>query len=216
MREKYWDIYKKFALIFTVTVFMFTAILIVTSQQKEQARTKRSEDSKKETKCSDLLNCDDCASFRNYKCFWCSTGNGQCKDYPIDNLYPHTADCRWSDVKWMVCWLDFQAIVIVGAVAGVIFLIIVTCILVKFCRCCVDCWRCLCCSWGCCDKGGGLSSSERKSLRNMERSLRMQQKRQELQMKYSTTNRPSGVPYGTTGSYQQFENEGVWWFVLRF
>lgn len=208
LKDNAWSVYKKFAVVFSVTVFMSTALFIVSLQQNKNIRIKRSEQSKTNSSCENFLNCDDCASFRNFECMWCNTGKGKCMDYPIDNLYPHSSDCKWSDSKWVVCWLDFEAVVITVAVIGGILLIILTCFLVKFCRCCADCWKCICCSWGCCDKSSGLSRSERKSLRNMERSLRMQQKKQELQMKYSTTNRP-GIPYGTTGNYQQFENEDV-------
>nr|CAB3265308.1 pituitary tumor-transforming gene 1 protein-interacting protein-like [Phallusia mammillata] len=154
--------------------------------------------------CGVAKNCDDCMSRKRYRCLWCNSKSA-CMDYPFDHFFPQTSDCSWEDARWGVCWVDFKAMLISVSVIFGVAVIITCCCIAKCCRCLTDCCtgiKTFCCC-GCCSGDTGD-----RSLRRLERKLEQQAKRNELALKYGTQ-RNHGVPYGSTGNYNNLENSSL-------
>jgi len=150
--------------------------------------------------CGKTSSCEECVDLQKYQCMWCGEGEGRCMHYPIKHIWPKTEDCKWTEARWGVCWLDFRALVIALGVIGSILFITFCCCLVRFCTCVKDLIHIICCC-GCCNCGDWAASRRAKrSMRRLERELERQAKRQELMLKYGVQN-----AYGTN-QYRQFEN----------
>ncbi|XP_002128757.3 uncharacterized protein LOC100185389 [Ciona intestinalis] len=158
--------------------------------------------------CGKPKSCDKCVSITNYHCMWCTKGN-KCSPYPFKHILPRSTDCDWENARWGVCWIDFRALLISVSVIGGILTIIICCCIVKFCKCVTDCCHvvkfCCCCE---CFSDSRSSRKEEKSLKRLERKLQIQARRQEMMLRYGSQ-RPGGVPYGSTGNYSQFDNTPI-------
>merc|ERR1719354_59322 len=151
--------------------------------------------------CESKHTCEDCVSIHNYQCFWCSS-TGNCTYQHTPKVLPSTDDCNWKDKRWVVCWLDYRALVICIAVIGGVTLIMVLCCLVRLCTCIKDCFYLICCCecFNC-----SARASERRSnrqIKRLEKEMRRQSRRQELMMKYGNSYGASG----SVGTYNRFED----------
>uniref|UniRef100_A0A8C4NJH0 Pituitary tumor-transforming gene 1 protein-interacting protein-like n=1 Tax=Eptatretus burgeri TaxID=7764 RepID=A0A8C4NJH0_EPTBU len=79
--------------------------------------------------------CEQC--LKNVSCFWCFVDNS-CKDYPTSRILP-THSCQLSKVRWGMCWVNFEALIIAMATLAGLILLSVT-------LCCYCCCRRNCCS----------------------------------------------------------------------
>jgi len=100
--------------------------------------------------CGKTSSCEECVDLQKYQCMWCGEGEGRCMHYPIKHIWPKTEDCKWTEARWGVCWLDFRALVIALGVIGSILFITFCCCLVRFCTCVKDLIHIICCC-GCCN-----------------------------------------------------------------
>ncbi|CAJ0943093.1 unnamed protein product, partial [Mesorhabditis belari] len=83
---------------------------------------------------SDSVNCDTCVA-KGDECFFCGGKKQQCLPYSV--TFPN---CDLDDVKHKNCWVNWTAVIIVGAVAAGLLLIIVIVVLCC-CICKLRTWR---------------------------------------------------------------------------
>lgn len=163
--------------------------------------------------CERKSSCSECVGLEQYECVWCNgegaDGRGKCTHQRVGDFWPSSDhNCEWSDKRWVVCWLDFRAMIIVVSIIGGIVLITACCCIVRLFTCVKECLHLICCC-GCCKCSDWAANRKaQRSIRRLEREMERQTKRQELMMKYGIRNGGgSGAAYGTTnGDYRKFEN----------
>ncbi|KAM9431700.1 PTTG1 interacting protein b isoform 2-T2 [Clarias gariepinus] len=75
--------------------------------------------------------CEECVS--NTTCVWCGRTQ-KCVDYPVETFFPSHSLCPLSNARWSYCWLNYQTLIIAGAVFGCLFIISVL-------ICCICCFK---------------------------------------------------------------------------
>ncbi|XP_002733476.1 pituitary tumor-transforming gene 1 protein-interacting protein-like isoform X1 [Saccoglossus kowalevskii] len=143
-----------------------------------------------EPECISLTSCDECLKYT--KCYWCNKDDTGCGDYPKGDILP-TKQCPLSDARWLVCWLNFEALLIsMGVIAGVLLI---------SCCCCV---YCCCCRSGRNKRKYAREDAKLESQRE-ERKMRQEERRAERKAKNDEIRKKYGLMKDDVG-YTQFEN----------
>uniref|UniRef100_A0A0B7APQ8 PSI domain-containing protein n=1 Tax=Arion vulgaris TaxID=1028688 RepID=A0A0B7APQ8_9EUPU len=144
-----------------------------------------------EQECATLsASCDTC--LKNDKCLYCNTNN-TCMLYPHGKILPSSSDCALDEARWLVCWLNFEAMIIsVGVIGGVIILTIT-----------------FCCIYCCCCRNGGRKQQEREDRKldtqKMERRTKQDERRTERKGRMDDIRKKYGL-MKDDAPYQQFDS----------
>ncbi|XP_037641070.1 pituitary tumor-transforming gene 1 protein-interacting protein [Sebastes umbrosus] len=143
------------------------------------------------TPCSAYRNCDTCVP--HAQCLWCFSNNN-CTDYPVSWLLPPASVCQLSKARWGVCWLNFEALIIVLGVLG-------GTVLISFIVCC-----CCCC---CCKKRRSRPDrdDERFVRRREEIKQRADERNVERKARHDQIRKKYGLMTDSDHPYSKFENE---------
>ncbi|XP_042527586.1 pituitary tumor-transforming gene 1 protein-interacting protein [Dipodomys spectabilis] len=128
--------------------------------------------------CSQNTNrsCEEC--LKNVSCLWCNT-NKACVEYPARKILPPSSLCELSSARWGVCWVNFEALIIVMSVlGGSILLSIVVC-------CCCCCRK---------KKGRKPDKSDERAMREQEeRRVRQEERRAEMKSRHDEIRKKYGL-----------------------
>ncbi|CAM1307570.1 PTTG1IP (predicted) [Pycnogonum litorale] len=133
--------------------------------------------------------CKDC--LKNVKCFYC-TSTKKCDVYPYSTIVPKAKDCTMGNIRWGLCGINFEALIISCAVIGGIIIISI-----GICCCC-----CCCCRK---KKHSAITKLEMKWERQKEdRLARNEERRAERKAKTDEIRRKYGL-IKDDNPYQRFE-----------
>ncbi|XP_029959413.1 pituitary tumor-transforming gene 1 protein-interacting protein [Salarias fasciatus] len=141
--------------------------------------------------CSSYRTCDSCVP--HAQCLWCFS-SGNCTDYPVSWLLPPASLCPLSQARWGVCWLNFEALIIVLAVlCGTIIISITVC--------------CCCCC--CCKRSSPRPDRDEENLarRREEIRQRSEERKVERKARHDEIRRKYGLIGDADHPYSKFENE---------
>ncbi|KAM9649889.1 PTTG1IP family member 2 isoform X2 [Harpia harpyja] len=135
--------------------------------------------------------CEEC--LKNVSCLWCYTNN-TCIDYPVRSILPSSL-CSFSNARWGVCWINFEALIIaIAVVAGLI--------LVSIAVCC-----CYCCYCRRRSRSRPDEEEERLARKREERRLQSLQRKHERKLKHDEIRKKYGLLQDCDNPYSRFENE---------
>lgn len=132
--------------------------------------------------------CEEC--LKNVTCLWCES-SGECVEYPVRNILPHSSLCPLPQARWGVCWVNFQALIITMSVVGGLLLIGLC---VCFYRCCCTC---------------GNTKRDRRLEEKMEqqadmRKMKHEERKAEMRSRHDEIRKKYGLMKDNT--YTRFEN----------
>ncbi|XP_054644361.1 PTTG1 interacting protein b [Dunckerocampus dactyliophorus] len=121
--------------------------------------------------------CEDC--LQNVTCLWCMPTK-QCLDYPVKNILPPSSVCPLKEVRWGLCWVNFQILIItLSVLAGVFLIVLFVC--------------CLCC----CRRRGTRNDDDDDDVRQQQqtraRNSRQKQRREEMQLRHDKIRQKYGL-----------------------
>ncbi|XP_034029863.1 pituitary tumor-transforming gene 1 protein-interacting protein isoform X2 [Thalassophryne amazonica] len=169
-------------------IFVFAAVVLVSFVSQAVCQTTPSPSP---SACSVYSTCDTCVP--HAECLWCFTTNN-CTHYPVSWLLPPPSVCKWSQARWGVCWLNFEALVItLSVIGGTLLLSLIIC--------------CCCCC--CCKKRRSRSDreEERYTRRRDEMRQRAEERKLERKAKNDEIRRKYGLMSDSDHPYSKFENE---------
>ncbi|XP_068180282.1 pituitary tumor-transforming gene 1 protein-interacting protein [Antennarius striatus] len=145
------------------------------------------------TPCSVSNSCETCVPHR--KCLWCFSTNN-CTEYPVSWLLPPVSQCPLSQARWALCWMSFEALVILlGVLGGVILVSITVC-------CCCCCCRCHKKRQSRPDRDEELFNRKREEMRQ-----RSEERKQDRKERQDEIRRKYGLIGDKDHPYSKFENE---------
>uniref|UniRef100_A0A1A8ECI8 Pituitary tumor-transforming 1 interacting protein a n=1 Tax=Nothobranchius kadleci TaxID=1051664 RepID=A0A1A8ECI8_NOTKA len=171
----------------TSPVFCAVALLFVSLASQGQCQTTSPPLT---TPCSSYKSCDSCTP--HAKCLWCFSSNN-CTEYPVSWLLPPASLCPLSQARWGVCWLNFEALIIVLAVlGGTVLLTIMIC--------------CCCC---CCKSPSSRPDrdEERFNRKREEILQRAEQRKVDRKARHDEIRKKYGLMGDADHPYSKFENE---------
>ena len=124
--------------------------------------------------------CSDCIS-NNALCVWCS---GRCVIYSTRKVFPDA--CPLSEARWLNCWVNFQVLLIMMGVIGLVIIIaLLTCI---YCCCCT--------SNGRRERQREQRENERANRAKNDRQSKSAEKKAERESRYDELRRKYGLSKG--------------------
>ncbi|XP_059921243.1 pituitary tumor-transforming gene 1 protein-interacting protein [Gadus macrocephalus] len=141
--------------------------------------------------CSASTTCNSC--LQSSKCLWCYT-NDTCTDYPVSHLLPSSAECKLSDARWGVCWVNFEVLIIAMAMLAGSILIAIS----------------VCCCWCCCCRrcrSGPDQDDEQFTRRREEIRQRAEERTGERKNRHEDIRRKYGLMADSSSKYSKLENE---------
>ncbi|XP_062439152.1 pituitary tumor-transforming gene 1 protein-interacting protein [Rhea pennata] len=131
--------------------------------------------------------CEEC--LKNVTCLWCVSSQ-KCMEYPVRRILPPADLCELHSARWGVCWVNFEALIIVMSVVGGMILI-----MLGVCCCC------------CCRKKNKKSDKddERAAREREKRRVRQEERRAEMKSRHDEIRRKYGL-FKEENPYAKFEN----------
>ncbi|XP_037984515.1 pituitary tumor-transforming gene 1 protein-interacting protein-like isoform X1 [Motacilla alba alba] len=136
--------------------------------------------------------CEEC--LKNVSCLWCYTNN-TCIDYPVRSIFPPSSLCSFSNARWGVCWINFEALIIAMAVVAGLILVSIT-------VCC-----CYCCYCRRRSRSRLEEEEEQLARKKEERRLQSLQRKHERKLKHDEIRKKYGLLQDSDNPYSRFENE---------
>jgi len=168
--------------------------LCLISEMKVNAQTTISPNIQNNTCSAFNASCEEC--LKNVSCMYC-TKTSKCLVYPYKEILPSSELCSLSSLRWGVCWVNFEALIIsMSVIGGVLLIGIILCC----CKCC-----------GCCCFSRTSAKYEREAQRiereRQERSIRQNERKKDRQQRNDDIRRKYGLMGSNETQYQKFENE---------
>ncbi|KAM9342250.1 PTTG1 interacting protein b [Pholidichthys leucotaenia] len=119
--------------------------------------------------------CEEC--LQNVTCLWC-VPTKECLDYPVKNILPPINVCSLDRLRWSLCWVNLQTVIII---VSVLASIIIICVLA-------------CCCWCCkCRRLGKKREDAREERQTQMRKTRQKARRAEMQLRHDEIRHKYGL-----------------------